>query len=63
MFLVAGDSGAYCFRASIFSLPAMMVEDEARGGMKPFRTYEGMQYKGGYSDHLPILLEISLEGF
>jgi predicted extracellular nuclease len=27
---------------------------------KPFRTFAGQRYLGGYADHLPILLEISL---
>lgn len=26
----------------------------------PFRTYNGLKYRGGYSDHLPIALDISL---
>ncbi|MGQ9804853.1 MAG: endonuclease/exonuclease/phosphatase family protein [Chlorobiales bacterium] len=28
---------------------------------KPFRTYAGQRYLGGYADHLPILLEITLQ--
>ncbi len=28
---------------------------------KPFRTFAGQRYLGGYADHLPILLEISLQ--
>ena len=28
------------------------------GGFKNFRTYEGMKYKGGFSDHLPIFVKM-----
>lgn len=33
----------------------LLEEDPKYGGYKPFRTYNGMHYLGGYSDHLPIL--------
>ena len=32
----------------------MMLPDTRYMGVKPFRTYLGMRYQGGYSDHLPI---------
>ena len=38
----------------------LLEPDEAYTGKKPFRTYNGYIYKGGYSDHLPVVLEISL---
>ena len=28
--------------------------DKKYGGRQPFRTYYGMKYQGGYSDHLPV---------
>jgi hypothetical protein len=28
---------------------------------RPFRTYVGSRYLGGYSDHYPVLVEISLQ--
>jgi len=38
----------------------LLEEDKVYGGQKPNRTYNGYRYiKGGYSDHLPILLDIS----
>ena len=40
--------------AEILNFPFLLEEDEKTGGMKPFRTYNGMRYNGGYSDHLPI---------
>jgi hypothetical protein len=39
--------------AIIFDAPFLLVPDEKYGGVKPFRTYLGPKYLGGYSDHLP----------
>ncbi len=37
-----------------------LLEDDNRyGGVKPYRTYNGRRYQGGFSDHLPILLRLS----
>ena len=36
----------------------LLEEDETYGGDKPFRTYNGMRYNGGFSDHLPIALHL-----
>lgn len=38
--------------------PFLLVTDRKYGGYKPFRTYYGPVYKGGYSDHLPVYLDI-----
>lgn len=46
--------------ASIVDFPFLMEEDEKYGGDTPFRTYHGMRYRGGYSDHLPVLLELEI---
>ncbi len=42
-------------QAQITSPSFMLIEDKKFGGYKPFRTYNGMQYLGGFSDHLPII--------
>lgn len=35
-----------------------LLEDDLKyGGQKPFRTYYGMKYIGGFSDHLPVFLD------
>ncbi|MDR0658007.1 MAG: endonuclease [Mediterranea sp.] len=52
------DSSA-CFHtgeshAGVVRLPFLFVEDEKFGGLQPFRTYNGVRYQGGYSDHLPV---------
>lgn len=44
--------------AKIVSLPFLLEHDEKFGGNKPFRTYYGFSYNGGFSDHLPVLLEL-----
>ncbi|TNF43618.1 MAG: endonuclease [Bacteroidetes bacterium] len=46
--------------AKITALPFLFEYDEKFGGKKPFRTYYGFSYNGGFSDHLPVLLELNL---
>jgi predicted extracellular nuclease len=38
----------------IFDPPFLLQDDEAWFGEKPFRTYYGSKYIGGFSDHLPV---------
>ena len=38
----------------------LLEDDEKYLGKKPFRTYVGFRYIGGYSDHLPIYLDIMM---
>ncbi len=33
----------------------LLEEDKKYGGVKPLRTYNGMRYQLGYSDHLPLV--------
>jgi endonuclease/exonuclease/phosphatase family metal-dependent hydrolase len=47
-------------QADIVCLPFLFVEDEKFGGLQPFRTYNGMKYQGGYSDHLPVRVDFEL---
>jgi hypothetical protein len=42
--------------ARILDIPFLLEQDEKFTGMKLKRTYEGFTYKGGFSDHLPVLL-------
>jgi len=44
--------------ASIADFSFLLQEDERYGGTKPFRTYSGPRYIGGYSDHLPVFMDI-----
>ncbi len=42
----------------ILKPPFLLEWDNAHSGFKPLRTYSGPRYRGGVSDHLPILLQI-----
>ncbi len=35
-----------------------LLEEDKEGGQRPFRTHIGMQYHDGFSDHLPIYLDL-----
>jgi hypothetical protein len=41
----------------IFDAPFLLQDDEAWFGKKPFRTYYGSKYLGGFSDHLPVYMD------
>lgn len=43
--------------ATILNLPFLQEEDTRYLGLQPFRTYAGMKYQGGYSDHLPVYID------
>lgn len=45
---------------SLFSPSFLFTKDKTYRGVRPKRTYYGFKYEGGYSDHLPILLDLSL---
>ena len=42
--------------ARILDAPFLLEKDETYTGDKLKRTYQGYQYKGGFSDHLPVIL-------
>ena len=46
--------------AGIAALPFLLEEDPKYGGHRPFRTYQGPKYLGGYSDHLPVYADFRL---
>ena len=37
-----------------------LLETNARGEQSPYRSYQGPRYKGGFSDHLPIVADFLL---
>lgn len=47
-------------KAGIAFLPFLLTEDEKYGDNEPYRTYKGMRYIGGISDHLPIYTDFVL---
>ena len=48
-------------KVDILKFPFLMEEDDRYGGDTPFRTYWGKRYHGGYSDHLPVLMELEIK--
>ena len=44
--------------ASIVNLSFLLQEDKKFGGKKLYRTYNGFDYQGGFSDHLPVMLRL-----
>lgn len=54
-------TGVYHINRSSFTVidaPFLLTEDETYPGLKPFPTYGGYRWSGGYSDHLPVLIKI-----
>jgi predicted extracellular nuclease len=43
----------------IHSFPYLI--EEYKGNKQPFRTYVGAKYLGGYSDHLPVSIQVKLK--
>lgn len=44
--------------AHIFTPEFLLEKDEKYVGQKPYRTFVGFRYNGGFSDHLPIILDL-----
>jgi len=42
----------------IMDAPFLLQQDNTWFGQKPFRTYFGAKYIGGFSDHLPIYMDL-----
>jgi hypothetical protein len=38
----------------------LLEEEKTYGGVRPCRTYNGMRYQPGYSDHLPLVVQLRL---
>jgi len=47
--------------AHFFDADFLLENDPVYMGKQPFRTYAGMKYKGGYSDHLPVYMDVTIE--
>ena len=48
-------------QAKVYEPEWLMETDEKYLGLKPKRTYNGYRYQNGYSDHLPIILELKIK--
>ena len=45
--------------AYIYNAEWIMENDDKYLGLKPKRTYIGFRYQNGFSDHLPIILNVN----
>lgn len=45
-------------RMTVFSAPFLLEEELKYSGNKPLPSYRGLRYYGGYSDHLPVYLDL-----
>ena len=46
--------------AFVFARSFLLQTDERYMGIKPFRTFYGAKHLGGYSDHLPVYIDLHL---
>lgn len=58
--LFSKSATTYCTlnSAQIYNKDWLVMPDDQAPGVKPFRTYNGPQYAGGYSDHLPVYIDL-----
>ncbi|MFZ4400193.1 MAG: endonuclease/exonuclease/phosphatase family protein [Bacteroidales bacterium] len=49
------------YRAYIFKAKYLLQADDTYMGVRTFRTYNGARYTGGYSDHLPVYMDLIYE--
>ncbi|NLA50295.1 MAG: endonuclease, partial [Bacteroidales bacterium] len=42
----------------IFSPDFLLRKDQVYPGMSPYSAWRGYKFQGGFSDHLPVLLEL-----
>lgn len=51
-------NSAYIFRADF-----LLEEDKRNMNVRPKRTYNGLRYQEGYSDHLPVVIKLETQSF
>lgn len=47
-------------RAWVADAPLLLTDDNRYPGKMPFRTYGGATFLGGFSDHLPVFIDLEL---
>jgi endonuclease/exonuclease/phosphatase family metal-dependent hydrolase len=45
---------------NVFKPDFLMKKDPKYPGTSPFSTYKGYRYQGGFSDHLPVILDLKI---
>jgi len=48
-------------KTNVFKESFLLEEDKKYLGEKPFRTFVGYKYNGGFSDHLPIYIDLTIK--
>lgn len=58
--LLSGDAGLFTSfeNIEILNETFLLEKDPVYPGYTPFSTYKGYRYHGGFSDHLPVLLDL-----
>jgi predicted extracellular nuclease len=46
-------------KAQVTTTPSLLEEDLKYPGKKPFRTFVGFRYNDGFSDHLPVYIDLT----
>lgn len=49
------------FRANVFSDNFLLEDDTRYPGKMPFRQFIGFKFNGGYSDHLPVYVDVKIK--
>lgn len=44
----------------VFAPDFLLTRDKTWRGVRPFRTYYGFKYEGGFSDHLPLIVDFQI---
>jgi exonuclease III len=60
--LLSSEAGIYTESEllTIFRPDFLLIKDPKYPGFSPYSTYRGYKYQGGYSDHLPLLLDFKI---
>jgi predicted extracellular nuclease len=59
--LYLGENKLTANKANIFTADFLLVDDAKYLGKKTNRTYIGFKYNGGYSDHLPVYVDMGID--
>ena len=59
--LYYAEKGLQTFSTGTIFAADFLLEPDQNMGKKPFRTYVGMKYTGGFSDHLPVFIDLRCE--
>jgi len=58
--LVKSNNIKVIVETNVFAAKFLLEADKKYLGEKPFRTFTGFKYNGGFSDHLPIFLDLKI---